>query len=246
MNLPEFQIFGSKSSKDYDVLVFVDELRSIDDNHSLIKDLNKFLSLTLPSKPINCNLGILKDGILVNVFKGTYDEVNNSLYQTYDLHKEYQVYENRIVMQYHRFDDQFKHLKLKRCYRFLLSFYSRTMLRNEIKEALRGNFKVRLDVLKKIDFRIHTEFPGKKDAVVDIYKVIAFQLAQTIGLFQGLEIYTKEDAAKYFPELEVFLLRQEHNINDLYKLDVLLLELLEIGEREIHNMKNLEEEIMGQ
>lgn len=35
----KFQIFGSKSSQDYDVLVFVDKLGTISENHELIKKL---------------------------------------------------------------------------------------------------------------------------------------------------------------------------------------------------------------
>jgi hypothetical protein len=244
-----FQIFGSKSSKDYDVLFFVDELKSIKENHDLIKMLNTSVKKFLidngqPDKPVNTNLGILNDGKLITVFKGTYDEVNNSLFYTYTLHT--QFYPNRITSTYDRTSDFFKHLKLKRCYRFLLSFYSRTELRSEIKGALKGNFKLRWDVLSKIDLRTWTQFPEKKDDLVDIYKVMAFQLAQTIELFSGVEIYTKEDALIRYPELHAFLLREPHDSFDLYYLNVHLVHLLKIGFIERDRMHNLEEEILGQ
>ena len=40
----KYQIFGSKSSQDYDVMVFVDELSNIDSNHQRIKEFNQELA----------------------------------------------------------------------------------------------------------------------------------------------------------------------------------------------------------
>lgn len=245
-----FYIFGSKSSIDYDVLLIVDELKTIDENHKLIKEWNKklekqFVEAGLEHKKVNCNLGICNNGQIIAVFKGTYDEVNNSVYWTYSRHK--QFFALNIRAPYNRCNsDYFKHLKLKRCYRFLLSFYSRVPeLREDIKLALKGDFIKRHEVLSKIRFSTHIEFPKKKEKIEDIYKVIAFQLAQTIGIFNGIEIYSKEGALSFFCEIENAILRKPFTKYDLKSLDILLIQLLLIGKQEIPKMKNLNEEIFN-
>jgi len=235
---------------DYDVLLIVDELKTIDENHKLIKEWNEkletqFVEAGLERKKVNCNLGVYGMGQIIAVFKGTYDEVNNSVYKTYNRHQ--QFFTLNIKAPYDRTNsDFFKHLKLKRCYRFLLSFYSRVPeLREDIKLALKGDFIKRHEVLSKIRFSTHKEFPKKKEKVIDIYKVIAFQLAQTICLFNGVEIFSKEGALSFYPQLANPIWRQpltEHN----YKfLDLLLGELLSIGQQEIPKMKNLNEELFN-
>lgn len=247
-----YQIFGSKSSKDYDVLLFVNALApTIDANHALIKDYNSlleelFISKGYPAKKVNCNLGVLKDGRLINVFKGTYDEVNNSLYYTYNRHE--QDYQQHVLLPYDRLNnDFFKHLKLKRCARFILSFYSRVPeLREEIKEALRGDFNKRLAVLKMIDFLKMKEFPKKKDSKEDIYKTLAFQLAQTLSLFNGMEIFSKEGVVAHYPQLEKFIMRKPFTDFDLICLNNMLLHVLILGLNEAPKMQDLNEEVFGQ
>lgn len=243
-----YQIFGSKSSQDYDVLLNVSELRSIDENHQLIKTWNEILFKQFKKegyeeKKVNCNLGVLGHGKIIQVFKGTYDEVNNSMYRTYSLHN--QPFANLVTDLYDRTNgDFFKHLKLKRCYRFLLSFYSRVPeLREDIKLALKGDFVKRLEVLSKIDLTKHIDFPKKKDKVEDIYKVIAFQLAQTLCLFKGVEVYTKEEALLAYPVLSNAILRKPLTSFDLEKMNKVLIELLILGEQEAKKMTNLNEEI---
>lgn len=247
----KFQIFGSKSSQDYDVLVFVDELSNIDSNHKRIKQFNQdiadlFVTLNLPVKKINANLGVLEQGKLVKVFKGTMDEVNNSLLATYDNH--YQVHRQHILYMYDRLDvDYWKHLKLKRCFRFLLSFFSRVPeFRSEIKLALKGNFALRLEALEKIDFNVYTEFPKKEELKEDIYKVMAFQLAQTLCLFHhNYEIFTKEEAKKFYPKMSELIDRNPLNKIDRMWLDEMVNQLICLGYEEIVKMKDLNEEVFN-
>lgn len=210
----KYQIFGSKDSQDVDIMVFVDELKTIDENHTLIKELNKHFETIYPGREINCNLGILKDGMMVDVFKGTYDECNNSLYYTYDLHQ--QPGENVIDRLYVRGrGTDFYHLKLKRVARFILSFFSREPeLRSIIKPALKGDLIVRLSALEKIDFHKYTTFPGKKEKHEDIYKVLAFQFSQCMCLASYKEVYTKEDA-KIFKQFSNMLDRKPITETDL-------------------------------
>lgn len=81
------------------------------------------------------------------------------------------------------------------------------------------------------------------EKIEDIYKVIAFQFAQTHGLFKGLEIYTKEDAIDAFPWLKNPILRKTLTKRDMYCLNVSLLDLIEIAEEEIKTMPYLEEKL---
>jgi hypothetical protein len=41
MNKLKFQIFGSSSSIDYDILIFVDKLGTIQENHDLVDEYNE-------------------------------------------------------------------------------------------------------------------------------------------------------------------------------------------------------------
>ena len=201
----KFQIFGSENSTDYDVLVFVDELFDIDTNHSLCKKYDLELSKTLSDKPLNCNLGIIKDGLVVDVFKGVECEVNNALFYTYDLHKQYHplLIKEPVIREYD--------LKIIRVHRTILSFFSRTELRGVIKPALRGDLRAKQPVLKMIDFTTMREFPGKKESIKDIYKVFAFQFGQLFSLVDCFEkdSYTKNGIIKNYPDLSPMLNRKD-------------------------------------
>jgi len=242
----KFQIFGSKSSQDYDVLVFVDKLGTISENHELIKKLNIeletiFNDAVMSYKKVNANIGILENGQIVKVFKGYPFEVNNAMLFTYENHK--QLCDQYITKAYPLTKD-IAHLKLKRCLRFILSFYSRIPeWRPDIKAAMRGDFKKRLDMASKINFTKYTDFPGKDELIEDIFKVIAFQLAQTTLLLKGIQIYSKEEVLDYFPEFESFIKRQNIFDSDLEYLDGFWTELLDIANDEIKIMKSLDEEI---
>lgn len=242
----KFQIFGSASSQDYDVMVFVDELHTISENHELIKKLNVeletiFNDAGMVKKKINANIGVLGNGQIVKVFKGFYSECNNALFHTYKNHK--QLCGQHITSVYPLTRD-IAHLKLKRCFRFILSFYSRIPeWRPGIKAAMRGGFDKRLEQCKLIDFRIHTEFPGKDELREDIYKVIAFQFAQTYLLLLDIEIYSKEEVLEHYPFFKSFINRQVIDEDDLIILNTFWTYLLVEAESEIGKMKSLDEEI---
>lgn len=241
----QFNIYGSKSSTDYDVMVFVSSIGTIEYSHKMIKKINTeltqlFAKLGMPPKKVNANIGVVVDGMMTRVFKGTPDECNNSLFFTYHNHS--QIHQQVVRFPYDRFDIDYKHLKLKRCYRFLLSFYSRTKIRAEIKDALRGNFLQRLAVLQCIDFNLpeFKDFPGKKESHDDIYKVIAFQLAQTISLMRGFQLYTKEEVIEDYPDLTPYIMREK--VEDHSALNKYLEILIDIGIENAPLMLNLDEE----
>ena len=127
-----YQFFGSKTSIDYDVMLFVDTItNSKYDNNLLCKKYNEELSQIYPDKKMNCNLAILENGIITKVYKGTADECNNSLFLTYS-NFEYQKYPNHIVELIPRDVE----LKILRCYRIICSMLSRNENRSEVKAAL--------------------------------------------------------------------------------------------------------------
>ncbi len=84
-----YQIFGSASSEDLDLVFFVAELGSIADNSSAAKMHAARLAAELNAKkPVNPNLAMVAAGRLTAVYKGSVDELNNALYHTYALHKQ--------------------------------------------------------------------------------------------------------------------------------------------------------------
>lgn len=213
----EYQLYGSKSSVDYDVMVFVDRVRSTEDSHRYIDKLNSELSKIYLDKVVHCNLAIVEKGVVKYCFKGTEDEVNNSLLFTYDNHV--QVFENKIL----RKMDRDVRVKVFRTAHVILSFYSRTIYRKEIKKALKGTVQDKLNILKKYDL-LSLDIVGKKETLEDIYKVLAFQYGQTIALINGTELYTKEDISVYFPDLEPALSRKDYSIDVLKKYNKIFIE----------------------
>ncbi len=217
-----FQIFGSKSSKDIDVMVIVDDF---DDNPyyelEKCKQFNSKLSIILnTTNEINSNLAVVKDGIIIKVLKGTSDECNNSMFLTYDHHKQY--FPNIITKLVKRDLE----LKMIRTARVLLSLISRTNYRPIIKEALQHGFIERVEALYKCDisnFNYDTII-NKNVTYEDFIKVYAFQIGQTLALIDNIELYTKEDIIDYYPELKPYILRDiSSDLKNLEKAKIKLL-----------------------
>lgn len=199
----QFQIFGSKTSEDLDCFVFVDELGTIAENKGTCKYYDDLIRvLTSTEKRVNTNIGVLgTNNMLSEVFKGTIDEVNNSMYYTYHLHD--QKHPQNILYPTRRD----KHLKALRAVRTILSFFSRTVDRKKIKYALKNGLQEKLDILEKIDLsRIELNKPNTK--MVDCLKTVAFQVGQSGALLDGIELYTKEDIIDEYPSLKYSLMRQ--------------------------------------
>ncbi len=236
-DFPEFWIFGSEDSRDLDLIVSVDYIpRDISICSNTCKEFNEKLSSISEGKEVNSNLGIFKNGKLIEVFKGTPDEVNNSIWYTYKNHK--QFFPIPISGPVNRDLDE----KILRTIRVILSFYSRTSFRSDIKSALKGSLSSRLEILNKISFKEMKEFPGKKESVEDVLKVIAFQFGQVFSLIDGHESdsYTKSGISKNYKDLEVFLKRGDITDPDLEILDRYLDKFIDT----IQNMKIREEETL--
>ncbi|MGB0522741.1 MAG: hypothetical protein ACPGJS_07260, partial [Flammeovirgaceae bacterium] len=88
MKLPTYQLFGSPSSQDVDVVFFVDQIPSIKVASQQSKQLGEKLGKHLgTAKAVNANLAVLGNaGHLIAVYKGTTDELNNALLRTYAFH----------------------------------------------------------------------------------------------------------------------------------------------------------------
>lgn len=253
IKLPPYNIFGSASSKDYDVVFYVEHLGTIDNCHKVVKQYQTILEHVLfdikkrPRKVINGNLAVLDtmNGTLVKVFKGTPDEVNNSVHNTYHFHTQDCARMISTEIKRGGSNEFYTHLKIKRCFRFILSFYSRVAtMRSNIKIALKGDINQRIAAVDLINFVFHTEFPDKKELKEDIYKVIAFQLAQTTLLHEGIQIFTKEEVIHHYPGLKHAILREPLTNVDLRYLTTMLKHLIEIAKTEIPNMQSLNEEIL--
>lgn len=225
-----FTVFGSESSQDLDVIVFVEFIPETPNKGT---ELCKFYNMSISdiyegmygiTKEVNTNLAILEDGVVTQVFKGTSDEVNNSLIDTRSFHK--QFHSQEFVTSRLERDVQ---IKLLRTARVLLSFLSRTEHRKEVKAALRGDIYQKIEVLSKIDLQTITDLGKNKVTFEDYLKTMAFQLGQTVALAKyGEELYTKEAISETYPALKPFLLRDV--TADLYNLEYFKMVFCEICE----------------
>lgn len=232
-----FQLFGSEDSLDYDVMVFVDEIPVIiDDGHTLCKSYNKDLSKILTDKELNTNLAVIKNGIVVNVFKGTPDEVNNSLFYTYDNHE--QIHKKFITKVVDRDFDR----KLLRVFRNIISYFSRSELRVIIKSALRGDLNEKIEALKLIDFNEIRDI-NKKDSMTNIYKIISFQYGQLFSLIDDVECdsYTKSGVIKNYADLSNMLRRGNMLDSDFITLNRYKDRLIKFAQSRVKIMQNIKE-----
>jgi len=197
----KYQIFGSASSLDLDVVFFVDEIKSIEENHAKIADLVAETHFNTHKK-VNANIAVVQDNVITNCFKGSPDELNNALFETYYLHN--QPFESLVT----KMVDRDINLKMERCARTIVSYFTRTHLRASAKNALRADFKTKIKFLETIKLNQFDDF-GKHGTPIEIYKSMAFQLGQTLALMDDLEVFTKEAIAIAYPTLEDYLMRKE-------------------------------------
>lgn len=186
-------IHGSEDSTDVDVHYVVEEQPSF-------QEAKAFCDADLTE---NRNIITIKDGIVTGCYKGTVDEINNALLDTYNLHEQTSplLVTKRV--------ERNKPLKYIRAIRIMLSHLSRSQYRSEVKAALRGTWKQRLDTLDKIDLTtIDFSSLNKNLKDVDILKVFAFQIGQCMLLRRDVEVYTKKTVADNLFVFQPFLYRQ--------------------------------------
>ena len=187
-------IYGSSDSTDVDIAYIVDELPS----------LNECKHFCSSDKSENRNLITIDNGIITNCYKGTKDELNNAIKNTYSLHHQ------TTPLLITKSVDRNLPLKIVRSIRSILSHLSRSQYRSEVKLALRSDFDCRLNTLSNIDLTtIDFTTLNNNMSKEDILKLIAFQSGQCLGLINGDEYFTKKDISLVYPELSKFLFRIE-------------------------------------
>jgi hypothetical protein len=214
-NFPhKYYFYGSHDSTDEDVIISIPrdlmpELQ--EDRKRLVKSMEEEYNL-----PWNATLAVIEDGIIVDTIfpKSWIDSLNNSLFNTYNNHLDKQVYENPIEREVSRH----KLLAIYKCVRTLMAMLSRTHYRTTVKPVLKGchPFEKKIEALKQIDYSTIETFNQPNMDDTDVWKVIAFYMAQNLALIKkGVEIYTKEDLVKNYPLLKRFIYRVELNSSDI-------------------------------
>ena len=227
----KYNVFGSENSLDLDVMVFIDApLKQFDSAQECLQFKKLLANQIKTDKDINVNLAVLKDGVITWAYKGTADECNNSIFETFKLHKENSIqYITRKV-------ERNLPAKLIRALRIILTMITRTDKREEVKKALKTNTVIaRLTTLRAIKFEELKFTTDEKDGgsssflseeQQENFKTIAFQLGQTMALTMNIELYTKTGVGSVYPCLQPFLKRTRHNESDLKLLTYVLGELL--------------------
>lgn len=210
-------VHGSEDSVDKDVYIVIG---------APIASLQECKEVCESFPDYNANLVVIRLGKVVWCYKGTIDEVNNSIYNTYSLHKE-NTKPCPIVSPVFRDVN----LKVDRTIRGILSYMSRTHLRTEIKTALKSNdLDVKIEALKLIDLLEIKSF-GKKGANIEVYKFLAFQLTQTLALMQNFEIFTKAEVRALIPSLTAIINREEDEQADVKLQTLLNLFIIELNKK---------------
>lgn len=199
MNILGKYIYGSEDSTDIDIAYIVDEL----------PDLSECKNFCSSDKRENRNLITIDNGIITSCYKGTIDELNNAILDTYKLHK--QDTELLINMKV----DRDIPLKLIRSIRAMLSHLSRSQYRKEIKFALRNDWTTRLNTLDNINLEtINFNTLNNNMSKEDILKLFAFQIGQCRPLIiANKEYYTKSEIMndlEYNHQLKLYLKRIPH------------------------------------
>lgn len=211
-----YYIFGSDDSEDIDIVVSVPFVPTNQDEASAICKAYESALQPAYEESVDCVIAEFVDGYIVKCNKGTPDELNNCLYYTYGLHEQFFTFPLSGTV------TRDTHEKMYRVIRCVLSYHSRIPeLRAEIKSALKGNLSEQLAVLAKLDYFKYREFPGKKESLQNIYKILAFQYGQYFAMMQGMESqsYTKKGIASLFSGLRDLLYRKTLNDDHLELLN---------------------------
>lgn len=199
-----YVIFGSENSIDEDRCYFLNEPISNE------KQYYQKLCAELSQCNINANVAFCKNNTIHSCYKGTPDELNNSLLYTYDLH----INKQKFTLPVKNYVYRDVGLKILRTIRVLLSFVSRSRFRCEVKKALKSQiFEYKLEILKKCYYDILIFKLNNKINPIEMKKTVAFQIGQTWALIEGLELYTKNSISKHYNQLSDFLNRHI-NVDD--------------------------------
>lgn len=229
MKIYNYNVFGSDDSQDYDIMIFVDKIPSTQESKEMCLKIESELQVIFPNKKTNVNLAVIENGIIVDVFKGTSDECNNSIFRTYNLHNQ------SCPLLIDREVPRDLNLKLARSLRAILSFLSRTSYSNEVKKALKGNALDKINVLEKICLSSLTNLNKNNHNIIEFRKQVAFQMGQCRLLMNEIEVYTKKGICIHYPCLEPYLYREIVDADDLESFKEIFLS--EIKNLKVENIK---------
>jgi hypothetical protein len=214
--------FGSQNSLDNDYLIDHPNSTGNENDVSIIRLLkSQFLFI----EDWDINIIKIENGIVINSIpsKGSTDSVNNSLFETYQLH------EQKFEFPLKRKLDRNKLEAIRRCVNAILTFYKNTDQNDFYETVPRKVLKPvkslveQLEVLKEYDFDKLPPFINEAKNV-EKFKKIGFHIGQTIALIDdSKEIYTKEELIAYNPDLKDVINRKLNNSYSILneKLDLL-------------------------
>lgn len=229
-NFPfKYYFYGSEDSLDLDVLIEISKEQmpsTQEERKQYLKQLEIEYNLNW-----NSNLIVIENSYISDTIypKSWIDSLNNSLFTTYKNHLDKQVYELPIKGMVKRH----KLLAIYKTVRTILAVLSRSHYRTIVKPILNGchDFYLKLNALKQIDFSTIKQFNQRNMNDVDIWKVLAFYIAQNISLVKyDIEIYEKKILIENHYQLSYFINRKELKPTDFYYLNLYLKELIEMIE----------------
>lgn len=224
-----YNIFGSEDSQDYDIMIFIDKIPSIQASKEMCLETQLKFQLMYRDKKTNTNLAVVDNGIIVDVFKGTSDECNNSIFRTYHLHNQ------SCPLLIDREVPRNVNLKLARSLRAILSFLSRTSHIVQVKRALKGNALDKINTLESICFSSLIDLNKNNQDIIDFRKQVAFQMGQCRLLMNGIEVYTKSSICEHYPCLSNYLYREISSGDDLEAFKQIFLS--EVKNLDVENIK---------
>lgn len=235
-------VYGSNNSKDLDIFL---DMSGVCDGHppETQAEIDVLMALkekslldfkaTMSKSSINrkldlCMIYIGDDGVIQWCEKGNVEQTNNCLYYTFHMHRQNNILhgDNPITMPL----QQSVSLKAITNVRALLTYISRTSLRENVKDLLKnGNFIQRTDfILEHVangKFLSNLNDFNKNLSKTEIAKDLAFHFAQLYALMHGKEIFTKDEACFIYPDISMYIERKE-NIG-LKNLDNFISEVLQ-------------------
>jgi len=224
----QYNIFGSENSTDIDVIAKLNRdisEFSTEDLHQIANIFAGGLKERLSCSSVDVNLVNIEGGIITKSFKGVKDEINNAVYYTYHLHKqEYPCLIKKPIPR--NFMKKLDYISMK-----VLTYFTKGKDRQIVKKGLKNK-----DYINTLKY-LYENFDGNylKDIkkhkgmeLKNLTKKIVFYTYQLKLLKEEIEVYTKNDLIKYFPEIENAVNRtanKEESIEFIYSALKTLIDL---------------------
>lgn len=242
-------LYGSPDGVDHDVVVRVSRPLTTKETQSFNPVVEDMLNNETPAqysladKKLDVNFAVVTNGNISWCFKGTPDELNNSLLLVYELQIARQKHPNFVTSTLPRNITW----KILRAVRVLICSLSRGNARALVEPVIKSVvFSPRIAVLKKIEFQSLEFTLRTRDRLEDIWKQVAFQMGQTLALVEGVELFSKHDCVTRYPVLEPLIYRKEATCERLtaltaFKNDLFLPRIQEYVDKHCPNIDSLSE-----